>query len=90
MPEKKTFPDPIYVSNIGVRGFANGICNLSLTTTKFIPTSMIHPIGADDEDSVTPIIEIAVDLRMDLFCAQQIRDALDAILETQTKPGVAN
>lgn len=66
----------IFVNNVAVSGFINGVCNLSLSQSIFVPEGT--KVGME---SYT-----AVDLRFDLYCAQQIRDALDAIIAANTKP----
>lgn len=71
-------PDVTFVNNVAVSGFLNGVCNLSLTQSLFVP---------DDTDTRVALEHrVALDLRFDLFCAQQIRDALDKIIAENTKP----
>lgn len=75
-------PDVTFVSGVSVHGFLNGVVNLSLSTTRFV----VAPADpAEDEMKVVAQNEVAVDLRFDLYCAQQIRDALDKIIEDHTK-----
>ncbi len=71
-------PDVTFVNNVAVSGFLNGVCNLSLSQSVFVP--------AGDGTKVSMENYTAVDLRFDLYCAQQIRDALDQIIAANTKP----
>lgn len=70
-------PDVILVNTMTVSGFLNGICNFSFTTARFSSTAD-GKVEADEYPSLY--------LRMDLMCAQQMRDALDKIIEANTKP----
>lgn len=79
---------PIFVNTLQVSGFLNGVINLAFSTARWYP-------APDPDDSTKVIVAvtepIAVDLRMDLACAQNLRDALDRIIEANTKPaGLAN
>ena len=64
------------VNAIEVSGHANGIVNILFSRAVFIPN--IEKVTAE---KVYPL-----DLRFDLFCAQQLRDALDQILKEQVTP----
>ena len=75
-------PDVTFVNAVSVSGFLNGNINLSLTQIIWVP------VQDGDEVKVKGQEETVVDLRMDLYCAQQIRDALDTIIEQHTKPAV--
>lgn len=66
-----------YVNAVEVHGSLNGVVNLLFSTAKFSP-------GESNDVKVTKYL--AVDLRFDLFCAQQVHDALGKILAEQTKP----
>jgi hypothetical protein len=66
-----------FVNSVLVSGFLNGIVNLSFSTAQFIP---------DGDGKVKPAEILTANLRMDLYCAQQIHDSLANILEQQTKP----
>lgn len=66
----------IFVNSLEVHGTLNGVVNMLLSTARFLP----------DGEKVTAKSEHAVDLRFDLFLAQQIHDALGKILAEQTKP----
>lgn len=70
----------IFVNSLAVRGFANGVLNLAFSTAQFLPetTGGETIVGAQEI--------ITANLRMDLFCAQQVYAALGAIIEQQTKP----
>lgn len=75
----------VFVNTLAVSGFNNGICNLAFTTASFIPQ--------DEEGKVVVALDefVSANLRMDLLCAQQVRDALSKIIEANTSPaGKAN
>ena len=69
-------PEVTFVNRISVSGFLNGVVNISFATAVF--TANGENVETNDE--------VTVDLRMDLYCAQQVRDALDRIIEQQTMP----
>lgn len=73
-------PQIIFVNTLAVSGFNNGVVNLAFTTASFVPR--------EDGDKVVVAVEgfVSANLRMDLFCAQQLRDALDKIIAQNTKP----
>jgi hypothetical protein len=77
MDDKKC--DIVFVNSLAVSGFSNGIINLAFATARFVPE--------ENEDGVNVVLDefISANLRMDLFCAQQLRDRLDAIIEENTK-----
>jgi len=59
-----------------VSGFLNGIINVGLSTAQFLP-----------KDGKVDVAEvITANLRIDLYCAQQLHDSLASILAQQTKP----
>jgi hypothetical protein len=70
----------IFTTSLAVRGFSNGVVNLALNQAQYLP----EKVG--DELLVTPQEQVVVQLRMDLFCTQQVYEALGKILEDQTKP----
>jgi len=76
MSETKDTP-LIFVNSVGVQGSLNGIVNLLLSQARFMP---------NNAGEVKIEIVHVVDLRFDLYCAQQIHDAIGKILEDQTKP----
>jgi hypothetical protein len=69
-----------FVTGLAVRGFNNGNINLALSVAQFLPEEI------DGKVQVTAQEVIVANLRMDLFCAQQVHEALGKILEDQTKP----
>lgn len=69
---------PLIVNTLAVNGFLNGVINLAYSTAHWFP--------AEDGKSVSVAEPITVDLRMDLACAMTTRDALDRIIEAQTRP----
>jgi hypothetical protein len=74
---------PVFVNSVAVSGFSNGICNFAFSTARFIPAVDANgkPDGKVDLAEI-----ITANLRMDLFCAQQLHDSLASILAQQTKP----
>lgn len=69
-----------FVNTLAVSGFNNGIINLAFSTANFVPEVK------GDKTIVAVDDFISSDLRMDLFCAQQLHDSLGKILAQQTKP----
>lgn len=68
----------IFVNTLAGSGHLHHVVNLTFATAQFTPT----PDGNIDPDLI-----ITARLRMDLSCAQQLRDALSAILDQlSTKP----
>lgn len=79
--------DPIFVNRLQVNGFLNGVINLAFSTAKWFPA----PDPNDQERIIVAVVEpITADLRMDLATAMAVRDALDRIIEQNTKPGTVN
>jgi len=66
-----------FVNQVVARGVLNGIVNVTLAVAQFTPTP---------EGKVDPDLVIASRLRMDLFCAVQLRDALDALIKGSVAP----
>lgn len=73
----------IFVNSVAVSGFLNGVINVALATAQFLPSvdHLGNPDGKVDAAEV-----ITANLRMDLFCAQQLHDSLVSIIAQQTKP----
>ena len=71
----------IFVNSLAVRGFLNGIINLALKTSQFLPETF-----ENGEVKVTSQEVITANLRMDLYCAQQVYEALGKIIQEQTTP----
>lgn len=69
-----------FATGLSVRGFQNGIINLALSCAQFLPDEV------DGKVQVTAQEVIVANLRMDLFCAQQVYEAIGKILADQTKP----
>lgn len=81
-------PDVTFVNTMTVSGFLNGNVNLSFTTARF---TVVPDIVSPGKGKVDPDEYPSLYLRMDLACAQQVRDALTQIIEQNTKPtGLAN
>lgn len=76
--------DVVYVTNLAVNGFLNGIVNLCFTTAHFLP------MQREGETVVVTAETVSANLRFDLNVAQQIHDALGRILEDHVKPKVTN
>jgi len=70
----------IFVNSLAVRGFANGVINLALSTAQFLPETI------DGKTQVSAQEVITANLRMDLYCAQQVYEALGKIIQEQTVP----
>lgn len=70
-----------FVNAVSVAGFQNGVVNIALNTFGFTPM-------VDDEGKavVATDDQVTANLRMDLFCAEQLRDHLDRIIKANTKP----
>ena len=62
----------IFVNQVLGQGHLNGVINLTLGVARFTP---------DESDNVETDMVIAARLRMDLVCAMQLRDSLDAIIK---------
>lgn len=62
----------VFVNQVIGQGALNGVINITLGTAQFTPNDK----GEIDVDMV-----ISSRLRMDLVCATQLRDSLDAILK---------
>lgn len=87
MIDPKDLPKPLLVNNLAVHGFLNGVLNLAFTAANWYPM----PNPDDPTTGVVAIHEpVVLDLRMDIMCAQQLRDALDKIIEQNTKKQVTN
>ena len=71
----------IFVNGVAVSGFNNGVTNLAFSTASYVP-------GTDAAGNPCVDVKefISANLRMDLFCVQQVHDTLGKILEEQTKP----
>lgn len=72
--------EPIFVNDVSVSGFLNGVLNVSFVRYRWRAT-----MGDKGQTVVATDVDIPVDLRMDLHCAQQLRAALDNIIEQNTK-----
>jgi hypothetical protein len=77
--------DPTFVNTLKVHGFLNGVVNLAFSTAKWFPVTQ----GGETRVAVDE--PITADLRMDLSTAIALRDALEVIIDANTKPpGPAN
>lgn len=73
--------DVVFVTELEVSGFLNGVVNMAFSTAQFVPSK-----DDDDRPVVAPEAVITANLRFDLRLAQVIHDRLGEIIETQTKP----
>ena len=71
----------VFVNAVEQTGFANGIFNVSFSTARFTPT--LDRDTGKEVSSVNPYI--SANLRMDLFCVQQLHGILTEVLAKQTK-----
>jgi hypothetical protein len=78
-----------YVTGLATWGFLNGVINVAFTTARFLPETT-QMIGEEPETKVVSADYISANLRLDLNVAMLLRDALDGIIEQQTKPKVSN
>lgn len=77
--------DVILVNNLEVSGILNGVINLAFSTSQFIP--VVEPNEAGEYETRVGVANvISINMRMDLWLAQQVRDRLSALIEANTKP----
>lgn len=70
-----------FVNSVAVSGFANGVANLAFSTAGFVPKmEMDGKVVVDLDERIT------ANLRMDLFCLQQLHDLIGKIIKEQVKP----
>lgn len=62
------------------QGHLNGVVNITLGQARFTPSAIYDEPQAEGEPIDTDMI-VAARLRMDLACAKQLRDSLDALLK---------
>lgn len=77
--------DPLFVNDVAGFGCVNGVANISFLTLGFVP--VVNDQGGV-EPQVPPAAQISANLRMDLYCVQQLRDVCDKIIAQNTKPAV--
>lgn len=70
-----------FVNQVVGSGFLNGNVNITLAAALFTP---------NDQNKVDPDVVIVSRLRMDLFAAEQLRDALTSIIQQNTKAPTAH
>jgi hypothetical protein len=71
----------VFVNEVLGTGFVNGVVNITLGTMQFTPSL--------SDNEVDPDWVISARLRMDMYCAQRLRDSLDAIIQKNTRPAGA-
>lgn len=69
-----------FVNQLANAGFLNGVVNMCFSVARFTP---------DEDGEIDPNLVIVANLRMDLHCAQELRDALTKIIDANTKPARA-
>lgn len=67
----------VFVNQLVNSGHLNGVVNVTLATAQFT---------AQPDGSIAPDLVVAARLRMDLYVAAQLRDALDKIIAQNTEP----
>jgi hypothetical protein len=67
-----------FVNDLSGIGFLNGNINLTLTVARWTPEFM-------GQDNISADLIVAARLRMDLMCAQVLRDALTKIIDDETR-----
>lgn len=72
----------VFINDVVGIGFLNGVLNITMATARFTPEEIGGTIPVD--------FAIASRLRMDLHCAQQLRDMLSDIIEKNTKASTVN
>lgn len=65
----------VFVNQVAGSGHLNGVINLTFATAKFTPHG----------DAIDPDLQVTSRLRMDLFCAQDLVETLQALISTNTK-----
>ncbi len=78
--DPKDLPAPIFVNTLVLNGFLNGVANLAFATASW------YPRQGDGKVEVAISEPITADIRMDLSCAIATRDALNRIIEENSKP----
>jgi hypothetical protein len=83
-----TKAEVIFVNDLEVSGFLNGVINMAFSTMQFIPEVQVE-IGEEAKMVVAPAPVITANLRFDLRLAQIMRDRLNEIIDENTKPARA-
>ncbi len=82
--------DVVFVTDLAVSGFMNGVINLAFATAQFVPIEVIDDEASIDNPRTKTVVSresvITANLRMDLRLAQILRDRLDELIEDQIKP----
>ena len=68
------------------QGHVNGVVNITLGQARFTPLYLTDDPLPEGESSVSTDMIVAARLRMDLACAKQLRDSLDALLRNLLYP----
>lgn len=79
-------PEVTFVNGLAAYGVVNGVMNVAFVTFAHIPD--IDSITGHTNGVVEARPFISANLRMDLACVQQLRDACDKALAENTKPAV--
>ena len=82
--------DVVFVTELEVSGFMNGVINLAFSTAQFVPVDVVDDEASIDNPRTKTIVAhepvITANLRMDLRLAQILRARLDELIEDQIKP----
>lgn len=86
MSEKLVITDPhnvqvTFVNQVLGQGHVNGVVNVTLGQARFTPTALLYEPSEGAIDTVETDMIVAARLRMDIGCAKQLRDSLDALLK---------
>ena len=86
--------DVVFVTELEVSGFMNGVINLAFSTAQFVPMEVVDNEASIDNPQTKIVVAtdpvITANLRMDLRLAQILRGRLDELIEENTKRPVAN
>ena len=85
-----TKPEVVFVNSLAAWGFVNGVVNCAFSTAQLLPEPTQDEKTKEWKTKVVPAEVVTANLRFDLVVAQQLRDALDGIIEANTKPKVTN
>jgi hypothetical protein len=72
-----------FVNDVAGIGFLNGVLNVTFTQARWTPNQM-------GQENIPPDLIVAARLRMDLMCAQVLRDQLSKIIEAETRRPALN
>lgn len=81
----------VFVNELEVSGFVNGVVNMAFSTLQFVPASELvrseeDPNMMEEKLVISPAPVITANLRFDLRLAQIIHARLGQFIEEHTKP----